>query len=292
MPGFSFSYAAPAFLKTSVSEEAASTVRSAFGAPEAASEPLPLSFPVPESSFPQAASGIRRAVARRGGGRAAAGERQGHEGRGSLDACAAKGVPVRRGSGAGLREVVLCGWRCAVAAREVVLCGGAGRGGAGPGGAVRGGAEPRVPQEGCPGAARVLGGVVRTAARVGFRCGRCARWSTSPGRSPACRPPTRVPPPPPGSGARRAGAGYLDLDLGRDVPEFHRGDDAGERVAGRGVHVLLVAARTLADLDREGGQRTAVDQLRRPDSSRWVATRPASAQRRAVSGLTPRRRAA
>ncbi|MEU3714966.1 hypothetical protein [Streptomyces californicus] len=40
-----------------------------------------------------------------------------------MGACAAGGVPVRRGSGAGLREVVLCGWRWAVAAREVVLSG-------------------------------------------------------------------------------------------------------------------------------------------------------------------------
>ncbi|CAD5969268.1 protein of unknown function [Streptomyces sp. KY75] len=52
----------------------------------------------------------------------------------------------------------------------------------------------------------------------------------------------------------------LDLDLGRDIAELHGGDDAREGVARRGVRGLLLARGALADLDREGGQRTAVDQ--------------------------------
>ncbi|GAA2956240.1 hypothetical protein GCM10020227_24210 [Streptomyces flavovirens] len=83
VPGCSLSYAVPAVLKTSVSEDAARTVRSAFGAPDAEAVAFsPESF---VSSLPQAASGTRRAAVRIAAARtAAAGEGEGHEGGDSL----------------------------------------------------------------------------------------------------------------------------------------------------------------------------------------------------------------
>ncbi|EPJ41752.1 hypothetical protein STAFG_1186 [Streptomyces afghaniensis 772] len=83
----------------------------------------------------------------------------------------------------------------------------------------------------------------------------------------------------------------LDLHLGGDVTELDRGDDAGEALR---ADVYGVSSSAVPDLasSTENAARSRPSTSRRPASSRWVAIRPASAQRRAVSGLTPSSRAA
>src|SRR3954467_11217916 len=52
----------------------------------------------------------------------------------------------------------------------------------------------------------------------------------------------------------------LGLDLGSDVAELDRGDDAGERVADRGVGDVPLAVARPGQLDRERGEVPAVDE--------------------------------
>lgn len=68
VPGFSFSYAAPAVLKKSVSEDAARTVRSAFGAPVADSvDSAPVSLSSLSLSLSPHAAAWRAGRGERGG---------------------------------------------------------------------------------------------------------------------------------------------------------------------------------------------------------------------------------
>ncbi len=83
----------------------------------------------------------------------------------------------------------------------------------------------------------------------------------------------------------------LDLHLGGDVTELDRRDDAGNALR---AEVYGVSSSVVADLasSTENAARSRPSTTLRPASSRRVVRRPASAQRRAVSGLTPSSRAA
>ena len=85
--------------------------------------------------------------------------------------------------------------------------------------------------------------------------------------------------------------GYRTLRNGQ-VSILVRGDVGARFVARTEVYEASSSPASLWAISTENAARSRPSMRRRPLSSRWVATRPPSAQRRTVSELTPRSRAA